>query len=87
MLLEARKRTQKVLEKAYEAGKLTEEEVLDGILALGQAHMCIDERDECQACFERAKEGFVRLLREDSAKSVYTTIGFSIRLPRAMSLV
>ena len=25
------------LEKAYEAGKLTEEEVLDGVLALGEA--------------------------------------------------
>ena len=34
-LLKARKRMQKDLEKAYEAGKVAEEEVLDGVIALG----------------------------------------------------
>ena len=65
---EAEKILQKVLEKAYELGKVTEEAVLDGVLALSEACMWVDEWDECQACFERAKEGFVRLLRENSAK-------------------
>merc|ERR1719506_1333791 len=62
LTLETRKRLQRVLEKAYESGKLTEEEVLDGILALGEAHEWVREFDEGRACFRRAKEGFVRLL-------------------------
>ena len=51
---------------------MTEEEVLDGVLELGVAHMWFEEStvDEMMACFERAKEGFVRLLGEDSAKAV-----------------
>ena len=71
LVLEARKRMQKVLDKAYEAGKATEEEVLDGVVALSRAEMWMDEYDEYEACFERAKEEFVRLLGEDSAKAVY----------------
>jgi hypothetical protein len=35
--LEARSRILPLLEKAYEAGEVTEEEVLDGVLALGRA--------------------------------------------------
>ena len=68
LLLEARRRTQKILEKAYAAGKLTEEKVLDGVLALGDAYMWMGDY-EAMACFERAKEGFVRLLGENSAKA------------------
>ena len=41
--------------------------VLDGVLALGRAYMWMDFGDECCACYKRAKEGFVRLLGEDSA--------------------
>ena len=39
LLLEARRRLQNILEKAHAAGKATEEEVLDGIMALGYAYM------------------------------------------------
>ena len=61
LLLEARKRSQKILEKAYEAGKVAEEVVIDGALALGWAYIRMGERDECQACFElREGEGRVR---------------------------
>ena len=69
LLLEARKRSQKVLEKAYEAGKATEEDVLDRVIALGDAYMWMDDVG-CHACYKRAKEGFAHLLREDSAKAV-----------------
>ena len=37
LLLKARRRLQKILEKSYAAGKATEEEVLDGVYALGLA--------------------------------------------------
>ena len=57
-----------MLEKAHKAGKVTEEEVLDGVLQLGDAHMWMDDGRVLE-CFERAKEGFVRLLGEDSAKA------------------
>ena len=70
LALEAGKRLQRVLEKAHKADEATEEEVLDGVLQLGVAHKVMDEWDECDECFERAKEGFVRLLGEDSAKAV-----------------
>ena len=70
MLLEVRGRLQKVLEKAYEVGKVTHEGVLDGVMALGVAYMWMDGRDDYKACFERAKEGFVLLLGEKSSKAV-----------------
>ena len=81
LTLEARKRLQRVLEKAHKAGKVTEEEVLDGVLALGEAHMWMEEWDECGECFERAKEGFVRLLGEDSAKAVDAAYRVASQLP------
>ena len=58
---------------AYEAEKVTEEVVLDGVLALGRAYMWMRKVDDCKACFEKAKEGFLRLLGEDHAKSVDAT--------------
>ena len=59
-----------VLEKRHAEGKpTTEEDVLDGVLALGRAYMRMQD-PECHDCFRRAKEGFVRLLGEDSAKAV-----------------
>ena len=70
LTLEARKRLQRVLEKPHKAGKVAEEEVIDGVLALGEAHNWMDERDECNECYEGAKEGIVHLLGEDSAKAV-----------------
>ena len=60
---------QKVLKKVYKAEEATEEELLDGVMALGKAHMWMDDR-ECKACYNKAMEGFVRLLGEDSAKAV-----------------
>ena len=83
LLLEARKRSQEVLEKAYEAGKVTEEEVLDGVLAPGKAYGWIDERDECTACYQRAKEGFTHLLGEDSAKAVNVALAIASQIPSA----
>ena len=65
MALETRKRLQKLLEKAHAAGEANEEEVLDGVVALGRAYVWMGEWDECHACFVRAREGFVRLLGED----------------------
>ena len=53
-VIEARRKTQKVLEKAYEAGKVTEEQVPDGALALWRAYMWMYEYDECEACYKRA---------------------------------
>ena len=46
--------------------------VLDEVLALGRAHMWLGEEDKSEACYKRAKEGFVLLLGEDSAKAVGT---------------
>ena len=49
-----------------------EEEVLNGVIALRMADMWEGWRD-CKACFERAKEEFVRLLGENCAKAVRVT--------------
>eukprot|EP00518_Triparma_eleuthera_P004837 CAMPEP_0182464466 /NCGR_PEP_ID=MMETSP1319-20130603/8660_1 /TAXON_ID=172717 /ORGANISM="Bolidomonas pacifica, Strain RCC208" /LENGTH=512 /DNA_ID=CAMNT_0024664109 /DNA_START=147 /DNA_END=1685 /DNA_ORIENTATION=- len=69
--LEAMRSLVPLLEEAYAAGDgVTEEEVLDGVMALGEAYMWMEEWDECKACYKRAEEGFVRLLGEDSAKAV-----------------
>ena len=68
LVLEARKRLHKVLEKANEAGG-TKEKVLDGVLALGMAYNQM-RGVECRPCFKRAKEGFVWLLGENCAKAV-----------------
>ena len=57
LLLEERKRMQNVMERAYEAGKVTEEWVLDRATALWRAYMWMGERGERKACFERAKGG------------------------------
>lgn len=75
-----RKGIQKVLEKAYEAGKATKEEVLDGVMAMGMAYMWgVGDWYEREAWYERAKEGFVRLLRVNHAKSVEATYQTLIR--------
>ena len=63
LLLEAMKRSQEVLKRAYEAGKVAEEGV-NGVLVLGMAYMWMNEYDECEVCYKRAEEGFVRLLGE-----------------------
>ena len=81
LTLEARRRLQQVLEKAHKAGKATEEEVLDGSLQLGDAHLWIDEWGECVECYKRAKEGFVRLLGEVSAKAVNAAYKVANQLP------
>ena len=68
--LETMKGLMLVLEKRHAEGKpTTEEDVLDGVLALGKAYLWMQD-PECHDCFRRAKEGFVRLLGEDSAKAV-----------------
>ena len=46
---------QKALEKAYEEGKATAAQVLDGVMALGMACMWIDEGGEGQTCCEKGK--------------------------------
>jgi hypothetical protein len=64
--LEAERKIQEILEKAYEAGEgVGKEKMLDGVLELGMAHryvaMSMNRRgqgDEREACVERAKEGF-----------------------------
>ena len=76
LLLEAKKRLRKVLEKAYETGEAREEEVLNGVPVIGDTCMWVDEYDESEACFERAKEWFVCLLGEGSAKVV--NAGYSV---------
>ena len=74
LVLEARRRMQKVLEKAYQASKgVAEEEALDGVYTLGLAYTQMQEWDECHASYRRAKEGLVRLLGEDHAKSIDAT--------------
>ena len=45
-MLEEKRRMQNVLERTYEAGEATEEEMLDGVVALGDAYMSMDEYDE-----------------------------------------
>ena len=84
LVIEARKRQQKTLEKAWKAGGVNEEVVLDGVLALGDLYLEIaesdDDWDECEACFQRAKEGFVRLLGEDSAKALDAAYGVASQL-------
>ena len=64
-----------VLERAYEAGKVTKE-VLDGVLALGRVYEWLSDED-CMACIERAKEGFTRLLGEKSAKVMVASNAFA----------
>jgi len=81
LTLEARKRVQKILEKAHEAGEAIEEEVLDGVMALGKAYVWVEEWDECHACFVRAREGFVRLLGKDSPKSINAAHRVAWQLP------
>ena len=69
--LESRRSLLPLLEEAHEAGEgVTEEEVIDGVVALGIAFNQMQEWNECKACYKRAKEGFVRLLGEDNAKAV-----------------
>ena len=80
--LEAMRSVLPLLEEAHAAGDgVTEEEVLDGVMALGIAYTWVDEWNECRACFRRAKEGFVRLLGEDSAKAVHAAYSVASRLP------
>ena len=74
--LEARRRLQKLLENwvwfppsGYFKFSQVEEEVLDGVFALGRAEGKMNI-GKSKACYERAKEGFVRLLEENSAKAV-----------------
>ena len=65
-----------LLEWAHELGDgETEEEVLDGVLALGKAYARIQEFSGCMYCYERAKQGYDWLLGEDHAKSVEATYG------------
>ena len=75
LLLEARERLQMVLEKAYEAGHVTEEDMLDGAMALGKAHMWSEEStcEEMMPYFRRAKGVFVRLLGKDHAETFKVT--------------
>ena len=47
---------QKALEKAYEARKATEEQVSDGVIALGRAEGGTKTR-KIKACYQRAKGG------------------------------
>ena len=69
---------------------MTEEEVLDGVLLLGGAYRGMEGRgmeestkDEKMVCFERAKEGFVRLLGEHSAKAVNAAFRVASQIPSA----
>ena len=60
---------------------MTEEEVLDGVLARGEACIWMDEYDERDTCFERTKGGFVPLLGEDSANAVNAAFCVASQLP------
>ena len=82
LVLEAWKRLQKVLEKAHEARNVPEEEVHDGVLALGGAYMWMRKWDECQACFERAKEGFVCLLGRAAPRRSVRPLALRVRVDR-----
>ena len=53
--------------------RVTEEEVLDGVIALGKACAWMEEYDGCKFCYDRAKGGYDRLLGEDHAKSADAT--------------
>mmetsp|Transcript_29758 Transcript_29758/g.59185 ORF Transcript_29758/g.59185 Transcript_29758/m.59185 type:complete len:270 (-) Transcript_29758:124-933(-) len=69
--LDASSSLQTLLERAHAAGEgVTEEEVLDSLMVLGEACMWMQKRARRDACFLRAKKGFVRLLGEDSAKAI-----------------
>ena len=59
-----------VLEKAYEAGKATEEAMLDGAMALGKTCMWMRTGGSALALFRKAKEGYDRLLGADHVKYV-----------------
>ena len=56
-----------------------EQEVLDGVFALGRAEMRM-KTGKSNACFEKAKEGFVRLLGEDSVKAVQSACFIATQL-------
>ena len=77
-----------LLERAHEAGEgMTDEEVLDGVLALGRACARMDERDGCLYCFEMAKEGLVQLFGEDHANSVDITYQLVIQATEGDGLI
>ena len=62
-----------LLERVHEASeRVTEEEVLNGVLALGNASRMVYDF-QAIACHRRAKEGFVTLFEEDHGKSVDAT--------------
>ena len=64
--LEAMRSLLQLLERTHEAGEgVTEEEVLDGVRAPGDACVWMNERDGCLRCFERAKKGLVAQFGED----------------------
>lgn len=67
LLLETRKRLQKLLEN----GPATEVEVLCGILELGKAHRWMYQFDESAKYYESAKQGFKRLLGEVRERESY----------------
>ena len=52
------------------------------VYALGLACVWMYECDECEACYERAREEFVRLLGEDHAKSVGATFSLLVQTTR-----
>lgn len=54
-----------------------EEEVLDGVMALGRACNMMREFQVCATCYNRAKTGYVRLLGEDSAKAMDTALALA----------
>jgi len=68
LLLEVRQALQPVLAEKHAAGEITEEEVLDGVLALGMAYNWMKD-GMCLACFHKAKQGFMRLLGPNHAKT------------------
>jgi len=60
-----------MVERAHAAGEegVTEEEVLDAVMALGAAHMWAN-RGSCIELYKRARKGYRRLLGENNAKYV-----------------
>ena len=63
-----------ILEEAFEADEVTEEEVLGGIFTIGRVlydmrdNLGLGLEDECLACYKRAREGYERVLGVDSEK-------------------
>ena len=70
LCLKVQKAIQELLESRYASDEASEEDILDASAELGNAFMWTSQYTNAWACYERAKEGYTRILGEDHVKTV-----------------